>query len=54
MILVCEMEQQIIEKTKGKTKIIFTQGKGYFHTETYTNLESTNVKVILHQMIKEV
>ena len=54
MILICEMEQQIIEKTKRKTKIIFNQDKAYFHSETHDNLESTDVKVILSQMLKEI
>ena len=54
MILICEMEQQIIEKTKRKTKIISNQDKSYFHSETHDNLESTDVKVILSQMLKEI
>ena len=54
MILVCEMEQKIIEKTKRKTKIIFNQDKAYFHSETYENLELIDVKVILSQMLKEI
>ena len=48
------MEQQIIEKTKRKTKIIVNQDKSYFHSETYENLESKDVKVILSQMLKEI
>ena len=48
------MEQQIIENPIGKSKIIFNQGNAYFHTETYTNLEKTDVKVILSQMLKEI
>ena len=44
------MEQQHMEKRKT----IITQDKAYFNTETYINLESTNVKVILSQMIKEI
>ena len=47
-------EQQIIEKIKGKTKIIINQDNAYFGTETHDNLESTDVKVILSQMIKEI
>ena len=54
MILVCEMEQQLIEKTKRKTKIIFNQDNSYFQSETHTNLEKTDVKVILSQMLKEI
>ena len=54
MILICEMEQQIIEKTKRKTKINFNQDKAYFQSETHINLEKTDVKVILSQMLKEI
>ena len=32
MILVCEMEQQIIEKSKGKSKINFSQDNSYFQS----------------------
>ena len=39
MILICEMEQQPIEKTKRKTKINFNQDKAYFQSETHINLE---------------
>ena len=49
MIMVCIMEQQHIEKRKT----IITKDKAYFNTETYINLESTDVKVILSQMIKK-
>ena len=47
MILVCIMEKQISEKIN---KFIIGS-KSYFNTETYINLESTDVKVILSQMI---
>ena len=50
MILVCIMEKQISEKVN---KFII-ESKSYFNTETYINLESTDVKVILSQMIKEI
>ena len=50
MIMVCIMEKQISEKLN--TFII--ESKSYFNTETYINLESTDVKVILSQMIKEI
>ena len=39
MILICEMEQQIIEKSKGKSKINFSQDKTYFQSETHISLE---------------
>ena len=35
MILVCEMEQKIIEKSKGKSKINFSQDKAYFQSGTH-------------------
>ena len=54
MILVCEMERQIIEKSKGKSKINFDQDKAYFQSETYINLERTDVKVILSRMLREI
>ena len=52
MILVCIMEKQ--ESEDGGRKSITTASKTYFNTETYINLESTDVKVILSQMIKEI
>ena len=39
MILICEMERQFIEKSKGKSKISFEQDKSYFHSQTHINLE---------------
>ena len=54
MILICEMKQQIIEKTKGKSKIIFNQDDAYFVSKTHKNLEKTDVKVILSKMIKKI
>ena len=54
MILICEMEQQINVKTKRKTKINFHRDKAYFQSETHINLEKTDVKVILSQMLKEI
>ena len=54
MILVCEMEKQIIEKVKRKTKIITEQDIVYLVSKTYINNKSTDVKVILSQMLKEI
>ena len=54
MILICEMEQQIIEKVKGKSKINFSEDKAYFQSETHINLEKTDVKVILSRMLREI
>ena len=39
---------------KGSRKIETSETKVYFNTEIYINLESTDVKVILSQMIKEI
>ena len=50
MILVCNMEK--IE-VSGKI-FIYKQDKAYFNTEICINLESTDVKVILSKMIKEI
>ena len=50
MILVCIMElEEGVEKGKINAR---SETKVYFNTETFINLESTNVKVILSQMIK--
>ena len=54
MILVCEMERQIIEKSKGKSKINFDRDKAYFQSQTHINLEKTDVKVILSRMVREI
>ena len=54
MILICEMELQFIEKSKGKSKISFEQDKVYFHSQTHINLEKSDVKVILSQMLREI
>ena len=46
------MEKQ--EVAKGSKRIESSEIKVYFNTETYINRESTDVKVILSQMIKEI
>ena len=53
-IFICEMEKQIIEKSKGESKITFIQDNAYFHSETHINLEKTDVKVILSRMLREI
>ena len=50
MISVCIMEER--ESVDGGRKSITTGTQTYFNTETYINLESTDVKVILSQMTK--
>ena len=52
MILVCIMEKR--ESEDGGRKFITTGSETYFNTETYINLESTDLKDILSQMIKEI
>ena len=52
MILVCIMEKQ--DNVKGSRIIAISEIKVYFNTETLINLESTDVKVILSKMIKEI
>ena len=53
MILLCLMEKQIVEKSK-ETKIIYEQSNAYFQSQTYINLEKTEVKDILKEMIKQI
>ena len=52
MILVCEMEKQIIEKSKGESKTTYENDNAYFQSQTHINLEKTEVKVFLKEMIK--
>ena len=53
MILVCLMEKQIVEKSK-ESKIIYEKSNAYFQSQTYINLEKTEVKDILKEMIKQI
>ena len=50
MILVCEMERQIIEKSNGA----YEQENAYFQSRTHINLEKTDVKVFIKVMIIEI
>ena len=52
MILVCIMQKD--ESVDDGKKFINVGSKVYFNTETYINFESTDVKVLLSQMIKEI
>ena len=54
MILVCEMERQIIEKSNGESKTTYEHDKAYFQSHTHINLEKTEVKVFLKEMIIEI
>ena len=53
MLLVCEMEIKTIEKSNGETKTNVNQDNAYFQSRTHVNLEKTDVKVILKDMIIE-
>ena len=54
MLLVCLMEKQIIEKSKGESKTINENDNAYFHSRTHINLEKTDVQVFLKEMIMEI
>ena len=49
-VLVCLMERKI----SGDKFPIIVQDKAFFHSDTYTNLESTDVKKILVQVIRTI
>ena len=52
-VLVCEMERQFNYKDM-ETKKFFERDFAYFQSKTKINLESTNVKKIFKEMIKEI
>ena len=54
MIMFCEMERQIIEKSNGESKTTYEQDNAYFQSRTHINLEKTEVKVFLKEMIIEI
>ena len=54
MILVCEMERQIIEKSNGESKTTYEHVNAFFQSQTHINLEKTDVKVFLKEMIIEI
>ena len=54
MILVCEMERQIIEKSNGESKTTYEQDNAYFQSRTHINLEKTDVKVFIKEVIIEI
>ena len=54
MLLVCEMERQIIEKSNGVSKTTYEHDNAFFQSRTHINLEKTEVKVILKEMIIEI
>ena len=54
MILVCLMEKKEITKDPSGESLIYITDKAYFHSRTHINLEKTDVKLILKDMIKEI
>ena len=54
MTLVCKMEKQITEKSNGESKTSYDQDNTYFQSRTHINLEKTEVKVFLKEMIIEI
>ena len=46
--------KKIVEKSKGESKIIYEQDLAYFQSQIKINLEKTEVKDILKEMIKEI
>ena len=54
MLLVCEMERQIIEKSNGVSKTTYEHDNAFFQSRTHINLEKTEVKVILKEMLREI
>ena len=50
MIMTCFMKQFSVANKKN----IYVQDKAYFNTETYINLESTDIKEIISLMIREI
>ena len=48
------MERQIIEKSKGESKTTYEHDNAYFQSQTHINLEKTDVKVFLKEMIIEI
>ena len=54
MLMVCEMEKQITEKTNEESITSYERDKAYFHSKTYINLEKTEVKVFLKEMMMEI
>ena len=43
MLMVCEMGKQITEKTNEESITSYEHDKAYFQSNTYINLENTNV-----------
>ena len=51
MVLVCLMEQQILDKNKGVVGL--KEDKAYFKSGTHINLESTNVNKLIDKNVKK-
>ena len=47
------MERKEIIQDEGGESLLYFTDKAYFHSRTYINLEKTDVKIILKDMIKD-
>ena len=54
LILVCEMEKELNFEQNEKIQVLFERDNAYFQSKTKINLEGTNVKTFLKDMIKEI
>ena len=52
MVLVCLMEQQILDKDKGVVGL--KEDKAYFNSGTHINLKSTDVKKLIDLIIRSI
>ena len=48
------MEKEVNFENMEKIQVLFERDKAYFQSKTKTNLEGTNVRNILKEMIKEI
>ena len=54
LLVLFKIEKQITEKTNEESITSYEHDKAYFHSKTYINLEKTDVKVFLKEMIMEI
>ena len=54
LILVCEMEMELNFEQNEKIQVLFERDNTYFQSKTKINLEGTNVKTFLKDMVKEI
>ena len=54
-VLVCLMEQMVKDGKPGDSRLfLYVQDKAYFNSDTYINIESTDVKEILFKVIRSI